>query len=93
MGNDYEKRGIDATIDENVVVDNLAPLVLSPTANLSNLVYENDEEEPELHMRTYIALLAMFLLNYVLVFALNGPVAVVSKTDAICECLPFGLSD
>jgi hypothetical protein len=41
-------------------------------------VYDNDDEEPELHMRTYVALLAMFLLNLVQVFALQGPPAVVS---------------
>jgi hypothetical protein len=30
---------------------------------LDNLVYNDAEEEPELHMRTYIALAAMFLLS------------------------------
>lgn len=48
-----------------------------------NLVYENAEEEPELHARTYLALAAMFLLNLVQVFALQGPPAVVS-TPVIC---------
>jgi hypothetical protein len=43
----------------------------------SNLVYE-DDEEPELHARTYFALAAMFFLNLVQVFALQGPPAVVS---------------
>lgn len=42
-----------------------------------NLVYENAEEEPELHARTYLALASMFLLNLVQVFALQGPPAVV----------------
>ena len=42
-----------------------------------NLVYDADEE-PELHARTYLALAAMFLLNLVQVFALQGPPAVVS---------------
>jgi hypothetical protein len=44
----------------------------------ADLVYDNDDEEPELHMRTYVALLAMFFLNLVQVFALQGPPAVVS---------------
>lgn len=44
-----------------------------------NLVYDDDEEEPELHIRTYFALAAMFLLNLVQVLALQGPPAVVSK--------------
>ena len=47
--------------------------VLSSTRNL---VYD-EEEEPELHLRTYFALLAMFLLNLVQVLALQGPPSVV----------------
>ena len=43
-----------------------------------NLVYDVVDEEQEIHMRTWIALLAMFLLNLVQVFALQGPPAVVS---------------
>ena len=43
-----------------------------------NLVYNDDEEEPEIHARTWIALAAMFLLNFVQVVALQGPPAVVS---------------
>lgn len=42
-----------------------------------NLVYDG-EEEPEIHMRTWVALAAMFMLNYVQVVALQGPPAVVS---------------
>lgn len=49
---------------------------LSPTANL---VYSQDDEEPELHARTYFAVVAMFLLNMVQVFALQGPPTVVSN--------------
>lgn len=45
-----------------------------------NLVYDGDEE-PEIHMRTWIALAAMFLLNYVQVIALQGPPAVVGRTE------------
>jgi hypothetical protein len=47
-------------------------------ANAHNLVYDDVDEEPELHARTYVALLAMFVLNMVQVFALQGPPAVVS---------------
>ena len=43
-----------------------------------NLVYDDADDEPELHARTYIALAAMFVLNLVQVFALQGPPAVVS---------------
>ena len=48
-----------------------------------NLVYDVDDEEPELHLRTYIAIAAMFLLNLVQVFALQGPPAVVCQHDMI----------
>ena len=46
-------------------------------ATTSALDYDDDEHEPELHARTYVALLAMFLLNMVQVLALLGPPAVV----------------
>lgn len=42
-----------------------------------DLVYDNADEEPELHFRTYIAIAAMFLLNLTQVFALQGPPVVV----------------
>ena len=42
-----------------------------------NLVYNDVDEEPELHARTYLALASMFVLNLVQVFALQGPPAVV----------------
>ncbi|RMX84337.1 hypothetical protein D0869_04652 [Hortaea werneckii] len=43
-----------------------------------DLVYDNADEEPELHLRTYIAISAMFLLNLTQVFALQGPPVVLS---------------
>jgi hypothetical protein len=42
-----------------------------------NLVYDNDNEVPDMHLRTYIAVAAMFLLNFVQVVALQGPPTVV----------------
>lgn len=51
----------------------------SPPSLDANLVYDNDEEEPEIHTRTYLALVAMFTLNLVQVLALQGPPAVVSE--------------
>ena len=50
---------------------------VEPTAASFNIEYYDDEHEPELHARTYVALLAMFLLNMVQVLALQGPPAVV----------------
>ena len=47
------------------------------TTSDANLEYNNDEEEPEIHARTYVALAAMFLLNLVQVVALQGSPAVV----------------
>ncbi|KAK4494709.1 hypothetical protein PRZ48_014065 [Zasmidium cellare] len=41
-----------------------------------DLVYDNADEEPELHVRTVVACVAMFLLNFVQLIALNGPPAV-----------------
>jgi hypothetical protein len=42
-----------------------------------NLAYDDVDEEPELHFRTYVAVAAMFLQNLVQLFALQGPPAVV----------------
>lgn len=42
-----------------------------------DFAHDEDGNEPELHARTYIALMAMFLLNMVQLFALQGPPAVV----------------
>lgn len=43
---------------------------------LQNSTFDVDVE-PKLHVRTYIALAAMVLLNYIQVLALQGPPAVV----------------
>lgn len=51
------------------------------------LTYVDEEEEPELHFRTYCAVAAMFLLNFVQVFALTGPPVVVRHSG---PCDIFG---
>ena len=43
-----------------------------------DLTYDDAEHEPELHMRTWIALAAICLFNYNVVFALLSPPAVAS---------------
>lgn len=43
-----------------------------------NLVYDLSEDEPEIHLRTYIACAAMILVNFVQVLALQGPPSAVS---------------
>jgi hypothetical protein len=44
-----------------------------------DLVYDDAEHEPELHFRTWIALVSMFLYNYVIIITLLSPAAVVSR--------------
>lgn len=56
---------------------------LKSTDTLENLVYNEADEEPELHARTYLALLAMFILNLVQVVALQGPPAVVRSAEPL----------
>jgi hypothetical protein len=56
-------------------------LECTPTSDL-NLVYDDLDEEPELHASTYLALAAMFFLNLVQVFALQGPPAVVCFNES-----------
>jgi hypothetical protein len=46
---------------------------------MENLVYDDVDEEPVIHLRTWIALASMFLMNFVQTFALQGPPSVVSK--------------
>lgn len=50
-----------------------------------NLVYDDEEMEPEIHARTWIAVLAMSLLNMVQLIALQGPPAVVSGCPILLE--------
>ena len=49
----------------------------SKTDSEGNLVYGNAEEEPELIIRTHVALAAMLLLVFVQLVALQGPPAVI----------------
>lgn len=50
----------------------------SDTATGGNLIYSNADDEPEFHARTVIAIAAMLLLNFVQVFALQGPATILS---------------
>lgn len=43
-----------------------------------SLTYDYVDVEPDIHWRTYVALVTMFLLNYVAVISLQAPPAVVS---------------
>ena len=69
-----------ATSSQEQVHDEKTPTEtqhLEKSITAENFVYNDAEEEPELHMRTWLALASMFLLNMVQVFALQGPPAVV----------------
>lgn len=59
-------------------------------ASNQNLHYDEVDQEPELHARTYLALFAMFLLNMVQVLALQGPPAVVSAPTVFYHLLLSG---
>lgn len=50
-----------------------------------NLTYDDDEHEPEIHLRTWIALLALCLQSFCQLWSLLGPPAVVSK-DPVLSC-------
>ena len=49
-----------------------------------NSTHGSETEEPELHLKTYIALAAMFLMNLVQIVALQGPPTVVSYHTIVC---------
>lgn len=46
-----------------------------------NLEYTDDEHEPEIHLRTWIALLALCTQSFCQLWSLLGPPAVVSNTS------------
>ena len=52
------------------------------TDDLGNIVYTNEEEEPELRLRTWIALMSIYLLLGGQGLAFQGPPAVVSTSPA-----------
>lgn len=45
--------------------------------DISNIVYDLAELEPEVHLRTYLAVASMIVINFVQVLALQGPPTVV----------------
>lgn len=47
----------------------------------AQITYEDVYHEPKIHLRTWIAVAAMLLLNYVQVIALQGPPVVVSTAQ------------
>lgn len=47
-------------------------------SDVRNITYDLAEVEPEIHLRTYLAVASMVLINFVQVLALQGPPTVVS---------------
>lgn len=74
-----EDRVQEAQDDERPEPSNSSDLEKSTGPPSGNLVYDNVDEEPVIHLRTWIALASMFLMNFVQTFALQGPPSVVSK--------------
>ena len=66
-------------IDSNDIGD-IEKVTMSPS---QNLVYDAVDEEPVIHLRTWIALASMFLMNFVQTFALQGPPSVVSRAPLL----------
>lgn len=58
----------------------------STDVSSGDLVYNDDETEPEVHLRTYVAVLAMCLLSAAQTFALYGPPTVVSVPPITLLC-------
>jgi hypothetical protein len=75
-----QKHELDAS--EELVTGSLA---VEKNTNDEILVYDNVEEVPELHMRTWIAMASMLLLKFAELLALQGPPAVVSAY-VLCHC-------
>lgn len=63
-------------------VEDTKSLDLNPTVDLA---YDNEDDEPALHSRTYLALVALFVLNLVQVVALTGPPMIVGDTPDLSD--------
>ena len=66
--------------EKNEVTSNANHLEKAETGSdrSGNLVYTDEDEEPEIHLRTWIAMASMILLLCVQNLSLQGPPAVVS---------------
>lgn len=75
---------LEATLPSKPIMDDQTESVKVENVGASqdDLTYSGDVE-PELHLQTWIAVAAMFMLNFVQVFALTGPPAVVSDNCRI----------
>lgn len=66
-----------AAIEDGITPEHVEDVKDSPT----NVVYDDVDHEPKLHRRTWMALIAMFTLNFVTGIAVFSPPAVVSRSN------------
>ncbi|KIY01299.1 uncharacterized protein Z520_02851 [Fonsecaea multimorphosa CBS 102226] len=77
---------LDALMSQRILSESKGSLPaaeeLEQVPSYDNIVYDNADQEPELHVRTWVALGAIFLFNFVGVVALQGPPTVLSYISA-----------
>jgi len=74
---EQEKAGFEVSTSEDKDQYNGMPPV-SQVLTTEDLKYDLDDQ-PVFHHRTYLALAALFILNWVQIVALNGPPGIVSR--------------
>ena len=76
---------------EHINLDTKKPTTVEHLERLPHdldVAIDAEDVEIQLHLRTWLTLVAFWLLNYVQVVALQGPTAVVSICDASSEEYP-----
>ena len=66
--------------DETYITTELEHNERIEESTLGNLEYKEDDKEPEIHLRTWLAVAAMTILNFVALVALTGPPTMVSRS-------------
>ena len=59
--------------------ENNEKIIQTAMVDGTNPVYEEEDIEPEVHIRTWVAVAAMLFLNFVQVISLQGPPVVASQ--------------
>jgi hypothetical protein len=58
--------------------------IVEPIQTEENITYTDDEHEPKLHARTWIALTALCVQSFCQLFALMGPPTIVCEGSSTC---------
>lgn len=69
-----EHFGVEQKEEDFVITKEVETIV----THEQNLHYDNPDEEPEIHLRTYVAVFSTIFLNFTMNVALAGPPAAVS---------------